>query len=46
VVSARTDPDSAAPAEARSGSEFFYREFAPSREDAPMQNTPGERPPI
>lgn len=34
VVSARTDTDPAAPAEARGGSEFYYREFAPSKEDA------------
>ena len=34
VVSARTDTDPAAPAEARGGSEFYYREFAPPKEDA------------
>jgi penicillin-binding protein 1A len=34
VVSARSDPDPAAP-EAKSGSEYFYREFAPGKEEAP-----------
>ena len=34
IVSAKTDPDPAAPPEARSTSEFFYREFAPIREEA------------
>jgi penicillin-binding protein 1A len=42
IVAARTDPDPAAPAEGRSASEYFYREFAPGREDAPA--APGERP--
>jgi len=35
VISARTDADSSAPAENRAGSEFFYREFAPQKEEAP-----------
>ena len=46
VVAARIDPDPAAPAEGR-GSEFFYREFAPAREDrgeAPLP-APADRPP-
>jgi penicillin-binding protein 1A len=34
VVSARTDADPAAPADARGASEFFYREFAPLKEEA------------
>jgi penicillin-binding protein 1A len=34
VVSARSGIDPAAPPEARGGSEFFYREFAPPKEDA------------
>jgi penicillin-binding protein 1A len=34
VVSARTDADPAAPADARGASEFFYREFAPMKEEA------------
>jgi penicillin-binding protein 1A len=34
VVSARTDTDPAAPPEARGTLEFFYREFAPVKEDA------------
>jgi len=33
VISAKTDPDPAAPLEARGVSEYFYREFAPARED-------------
>jgi penicillin-binding protein 1A len=35
VVTARTDPDPAAPAEAKSGVEFFYREFLPRDPAAP-----------
>jgi len=36
IVTARTDGDPAAPAEAKGGgSEFFYREFAPGKEEAP-----------
>jgi len=47
VVNARADGDPAAPAEARSSSEFFYREFAPEKDPAapptaPM--APNERP--
>ena len=34
VVSAKTDADPAAPADARGASEFFYREFAPLKEEA------------
>ena len=34
VISVRTDPDSAASPEARGGSEYFYREFAPVKEEA------------
>ena len=34
VVSAKTGADPAVPPEARSGSEFYYREFAPPKEDA------------
>jgi len=34
VISARTDADPVAPDAARGGSEFFYREFAPPKEDA------------
>jgi penicillin-binding protein 1A len=43
VISSKSDPDPAAPAEARSGSEFFYREFAPFKEEAAPQ-APQERP--
>jgi penicillin-binding protein 1A len=34
VISGRSDADPAAP-EAKSGSEYFYREFAPAKEEAP-----------
>ncbi len=43
VISAHTDADPAAPPEARSGSEYFYREFAPIKEDAAP--APAERRP-
>jgi penicillin-binding protein 1A len=33
VISARTDPDPAAPPEARGGSDYFYREFAPTKDE-------------
>lgn len=43
VISAAIDPDPAAPPAAKGTSEFFYREFAPSREEAaPL--VPQERP--
>ena len=41
VIAAVTDPDPGAPPEARSTSEYFYREFAPLKEDA----APAERRP-
>jgi penicillin-binding protein 1A len=41
IVSARADADPSAPPEARGSSEFFYREFAPASEDAPV--VPQER---
>jgi penicillin-binding protein 1A len=46
VISARTDADSAALPEARATSEYFYREFAPMKEDAPPSSAvvPQERP--
>jgi penicillin-binding protein 1A len=47
VVSARTDSDPSAPAEARGASEYFYREFAPNKEGAPSPPpppAPQERP--
>ena len=46
VISARTDPDPAAPSEGKSMSEYFYREFAPGKEDgpAPVPVVPQERP--
>jgi penicillin-binding protein 1A len=34
VISAQINPDPAAPPAARATSEFFYREFAPSKDDA------------
>ncbi len=40
VVSARTDADPAAPPEARGGAEYFYREFAPAKDDAPSSLAP------
>jgi penicillin-binding protein 1A len=40
VVSVRTDPDPAAPPGARGASEYFYREFAPVKEDAAPSPTP------
>ncbi len=40
VIAAHTDPDPTAPAEGRSFSEFFYREFAPIKEDAPAGKSP------
>ena len=44
VIAARSDPDPAAPAEGRSSSEFFYREFAPAKDEAPSAPaTPLER---
>ena len=46
VISARSDGDPAAPAtsaEAR-GSEYFYREFAPRREEKPAVPAPGASP--
>jgi penicillin-binding protein 1A len=47
VISARADPEPSLPAEMRSGSEFFYREFAPIKEGpaspaGPL--APNERP--
>ncbi len=47
VVSARSDPEPMMPSEMRSGTDYFYREFAPYKEGpssptAPM--TPNERP--
>ncbi|HUN70287.1 MAG TPA: penicillin-binding protein 1A [Burkholderiales bacterium] len=46
VVTAKTGADPAAPPEARGTSEFFYREFAPQREDAVPSGpgAPQERP--
>jgi penicillin-binding protein 1A len=47
VVAARADGDAAAAAEARGAPEFFYREFAPAKEEAPSPTapmTPNERP--
>ena len=46
VVSASADADPAAPPNARGASEFFYREFAPSKEDAASSAPalPQERP--
>jgi penicillin-binding protein 1A len=45
VVAARIEADPAAPANHRS-SEFYYREFAPAKEDAPAAPAaPAERPP-
>jgi len=40
VVSARTGADPASSSDARGGSEFFYREFAPPKEDAPPASAP------
>jgi len=34
VITARTDGDPAAPADSKGGTEFFYREFAPGKEEA------------
>jgi len=53
VVNARADPDPAAPADARGGSDYFYREFAPMKDAVPSPAaspsptapmTPNERP--
>jgi penicillin-binding protein 1A len=46
VISVRTDPDSSAAPEAKGGSEYFYREFAPVKEDAAPAPaaSPVERP--
>jgi penicillin-binding protein 1A len=47
VVSARADGDPAGPVEARTGGEYFYREFAPAKDPAPSPTapmTPNERP--
>ena len=46
IVSARTDVDPAAPPEARGAQEYFYREFAPSKNDAAPAAVPAptERP--
>jgi penicillin-binding protein 1A len=48
VVTVRADADPAAPAETKGGgSEFFYREFAPSKEEAPTtapNSTPAPAP--
>jgi penicillin-binding protein 1A len=47
VINTRADPDPAAPAEARSGGEYFYREFAPAKDPAPSPAapmTPNDRP--
>jgi penicillin-binding protein 1A len=43
VISVRTDPDPAAP-EGRGVSEYFYREFAPVKEEATPTSAPAERP--
>jgi penicillin-binding protein 1A len=43
VVSARSDPDPAAP-DAKSAPEYFYREFAPGQDDAPAPATPNPTP--
>jgi len=40
VVNARADPDPASPPEVRTGSEYFYREFAPMKDPAPSPATP------
>jgi penicillin-binding protein 1A len=46
VISVRTDPDPSSLPEARGGSEYFYREFAPVKEDAApaAAASPAERP--
>jgi penicillin-binding protein 1A len=46
VISAKTDPDPAAPPEARNAADYFYREFAPGKDDAPAppKAVPQERP--
>jgi penicillin-binding protein 1A len=46
VISARIDADPSAPPDARGTSEYFYREFAPAKEDAPPASpaAPPERP--
>ena len=44
VVSARSETDPATPPEARGSHEYFYREFAPHREDAAPAPVPAERP--
>jgi penicillin-binding protein 1A len=44
VISARADADSSAPADARGGTEFFYREFAPLKDEAAPPPVPQERP--
>jgi hypothetical protein len=48
VITARSNQDPAAP-EAKGPSEYFYREFAPAKEDAPPPApapgpAPNERP--
>jgi len=44
VISARSDADPAAPAEARTGSEYFYREFSPATDIPAPAPPPAERP--
>ncbi len=44
VVSAKTDADPAAAPETRGTQEYFYREFAPSKNDAAPAAMPAERP--
>jgi penicillin-binding protein 1A len=44
VVSARTDGDTAAAPDARGASEYFYREFAPAKEDATPTPAPVPAP--
>jgi len=45
VIAARTEPDPTLPPEARGTTEYFYREFAPGKDDAPPPAmTPQARP--
>ncbi|HTP60994.1 MAG TPA: penicillin-binding protein 1A [Burkholderiales bacterium] len=50
VITARADPDPAAPAEAHGGTDYFYREFAPTTKEVappaqvPAPAAPTERP--
>jgi penicillin-binding protein 1A len=45
VVSARLDADPAAPPDARGGSEYFYREFAPVKDDPVSSPAPAPTAP-